>query len=250
MSKTTAESTPITANENSVASDVTSVKQNTVDPETEQELPDSETVSEEQEVVVDESNVITDTDRLLKYLNNLSSYEANFLQQRYSTSRELLDSSSGRFVLSRPSQFIWQTYTPFEQKIMSNGKVLWTIDVDLEQVIINDVDERIENAPIYLLARNQADLANLFNVKHQPVAENNEYFVLNPKDESGAFEGVRLGFVDGILSSIELNDSLGQLTLVTMTNIRNNPILDISQFEYTPDEDFDIIDSRTTSESD
>jgi len=187
---------------------------------------------------------VTGSERLSTYLAKLDSYEANFQQQRYSSARDLMDSTSGRFVLSRPSQFIWQTFTPFEQKIVSDGKTLWTIDVDLEQVIINDVDERVENAPIYLLARNQADINNLFSVEYQRLDDNNEFFIMSPRDESGAFEGLRLGFVDGILKSLELNDSLGQLTMITMTNIRNNPILDIGQFSYTANDEFDIIDNR------
>jgi outer membrane lipoprotein carrier protein len=180
---------------------------------------------------------------LQQYLDNLQSYEANFQQQRYSVNRQLIDTTSGRFILKRPNQFIWQTFAPFEQTISSDGQSIWTLDIDLEQVIINPVDEEVANAPIYLLTQDQQSINTLFNVEHQAV-DGTDFFVLTPIDESGTFERIRLGFSQGILNSLELYDSLGQLTRISMTNIRNNPIVDISQFQLSIPDDYDVIDNR------
>ena len=184
---------------------------------------------------------------LQSYLDKLNSYEANFQQQRYSVNRQLLDTTSGRFVLKRPSQFVWQTYSPFEQTISSDGETIWTMDIDLEQVIISPVDQQIENAPIYLLTEAQQTIEEVFEIEHQ-VVEKVDYFVLLPKDESGAFERLRIGFNAGTLASLELYDSLGQLTRINMTNIRNNPLVDVSQFSLSIPEDYDIIDNRPISD--
>ena len=192
-----------------------------------------------------------DTKELAQKLGEITSFEANFVQQRYSSNRGLQESTSGKFLLKRPNQFLWQTFTPFAQTIISNGEILWTIDDDLEQVIINPMDDEIQNAPILLLAREQANLKELFQIEKQAIDEG-DFFILRPLDSSGNFERLRIGFEDNVLSMLELYDSLGQLTRITMTNSRQNPVVDLSTFTAKIPEDYDVIDSRPidTSESD
>ena len=180
-------------------------------------------------------------------LGKIQSFEANFIQQRYSSNRGLEESTSGRFTLLRPDQFMWQTYEPYAQTILSNGEAIWTIDVDLEQVIISAIDDEIQNAPILLLAKDQKNLVELFEIEKQVIDEE-VFYILEPVDSSGNFERLRIGFVDETLSSFELYDSLGQLTRISMTNVRSNPVLDISEFNPELPEDYDVIDTRPEKE--
>ena len=180
---------------------------------------------------------------LQSYLDEMTSFESNFLQQRYSANRALLDTTSGRFVLKRPLHFIWQTFSPFEQKIVSDGESMWTIDDDLEQVIINPLDESVSNAPIFLLVNKQSSITSMFNVEKQ-MLDTNTTFVLEPVDQSGHFERVRLGFDGKTLAIMELYDSLGQLTRISMTNSRKNPIISMDEFVTEIPDDYDVIDSR------
>ena len=220
---------------------------------------------------IDEKN--TETSEVMKtdlganklhgYLNKLQSYSANFQQQLVSSSRRLMETTSGEFVMKRPNKFRWQIFTPYEQSIIADGKSIWSVDIDLEQVTITDIDENIVNSPIMLLSQNNDKLNEIFNVEElkneidtetdsasalETIMESNiERFLLKPVDNSSNFERVLLGFNDGILYLIELHDSLGQITIVTMTNIRNNPILGDDKFTYTEIADFDVIDSRESS---
>ena len=183
------------------------------------------------------------------YLLTLDSYEANFQQQVVSNSRRLMESSSGKFIMQRPNQFRWQIMTPYEQIIIADGKALWSIDKDLEQVTVADLDSNLVNSPIRLLTQENIKLDEFFNVQLQAAEDEDDIkmqrFLLRPIDNSSNFESVQLGFNDGVLQLIELHDSLGQITVVTMTNIRNNPIVDISAFVYKVIPEYDFIDSRT-----
>lgn len=201
-----------------------------------------------------------DSKKLHGYLQRLQSYSANFQQQLVSSTRRLMETTSGEFVMKRPNKFRWQIFTPYEQSIIADGKSIWSIDIDLEQVTITDIDENIVNSPIMLLSQNNDRLNEIFTVEElineesisavitesQPDINNTkkERFLLKPIDNSSNFERVVLGFNDGILYLIELHDSLGQITIVTMTNIRNNPILGEDNFIYIEMPDFDVIDSR------
>ena len=202
---------------------------------------------------------------LQRYLENLDSYQANFQQQQTSSSRRLMETTSGKFTMQRPNRFRWQIYSPYEQIIIADGKDIWSIDVDLEQVTVSTIEDNLSNSPIMLLTNKAADLTKHYSVRIlKPETEESsekitqkittkatiEKFILQPVDNSSNFEFVLLGFQDGTLFSIELHDSLGQTTLVTMTNIMSNPILGSSQFIYEEIQGYDVIDSRVNTADD
>ncbi|MCP3674016.1 MAG: outer membrane lipoprotein chaperone LolA [Gammaproteobacteria bacterium] len=196
---------------------------------------------------------------LNSYLENLESFDANFQQQIVSSSRRLMDTASGRFIMKRPGRFRWQTMTPYEQLIIADGKTVWTIDDDLEQVNVNDYDQNIVNSPMMLLSQKNKDINEFFTVQtlaleseHEAESDSKmQRFLLLPIDSSSNFEKIQLGFKEGILYLLELHDSLGQITIITMLNVRNNPIISDDLFVYKEIPDYDVIDFRaqeTTSD--
>lgn len=196
------------------------------------------------EQVAEQNEKINAAKKLSAYLENLSSYVANFQQQLISNSRRARETSTGRFVMKRPDRFRWQINSPYEQTIIADGKSIWTIDNDLEQVTVTDIDESIANSPIMILSRKNNQLEKHFTVELMDPETESEVFVLKPQDNSSTFEFILLGFKDGVLNSIELHDSLGQTTTIRMTNIRSNPIISDQQFIYETISEFDLIDSR------
>jgi len=178
------------------------------------------------------------------YLKKLQSYEANFQQHIVSSTKRLLDSSSGRFLMKRPDRFRWQINKPYEQVILADGKNIWSIDMDLEQVTVTDVEKNLVNSPIMLLSGQDNRFDDYFIVEQVESETELEQFLLTPVDNSSNFEKVQLGFKDGILNLIKLHDSLGQVTLITMTNVRQNPIIGEDFFRYKEYPGFDLIDSR------
>ncbi|MFT5520914.1 MAG: outer membrane lipoprotein carrier protein [Enterobacterales bacterium] len=201
-------------------------------------------VLEKDDVVLSDS-----MDKLNGYLVNIDSYEANFQQSLSGISRGNSETTSGRFLMKRPDRFRWQINFPYQQTIIADGKSIWTIDNDLEQVTVNDIDESIANSPIMLISRKNNELEKLFIIVEIEAQEELEKFLLKPKDSSSNFEFIQLGFKDGVLQFIELNDNLGQVTSIVMTNIRNNPIIANQEFIYEEMTDFDLIDSRERVDS-
>jgi len=184
------------------------------------------------------------TEQLHSYLQHLDSYEANFQQHIVNNSRQLMDSISGRLLIKRPDRFRWEVATPYEQTIIADGKNIWSIDVDLEQVTVSDMESNLVNSPIMLLSSKDVKPGDFFSVEKINSETKMQMFLLKPLDNSANFEQVILGFEDSILQLIELYDSLGQITIIRMTNIRNNPILGNDAFIYKEIPDFDVIDSR------
>ncbi len=193
---------------------------------------------------------ITDPmEQLQAYLQHLDSYEANFQQHIVSSSKQLIDSTSGRLLIKRPHRFRWEVISPYEQTIIADGKNIWSIDVDLEQVTVTDMESNLVNSPIMLLSSKDAKPGDYFSVEKLKSDTAMQMFLLQPLDSSANFEQVRLGFEDAILQLIELYDSLGQITIIRMTNIRNNPVMGNEAFIYQEMPDFDVIDSRVQDSS-
>ena len=187
--------------------------------------------------------------QLTHYLSKLDSYEANFQQQLVSGQRRHMETTSGKFVMQRPNRFLWKIITPYEQTIIADGVNVWSIDVDLEQVTVVEIEKSMANSPIMLLTQNDSKIESIFSVTSIESKNQLERFLLKPLDSSANFEFVQLGFDEGILQLLELHDNLGQITIITMTNIRNNPIVDMNLFVYHEIADFDLIDSRTQGSS-
>ena len=182
--------------------------------------------------------------KLQGYLASLESYEANFTQQVLTNNDTEFDRTEGQFVLKRPNRFRWEVKTPYQQTIIADGKVLYSIDHDLEQVTLADLEQSLTNSPIQILSKANQDLDAVFETEFGESDDRYEFFILTPKDPSATFEQILLGFSDERLASIELFDSLGQITVVRLLNVRVNPILGNEAFEYKPIEGYDVIDTR------
>ena len=91
---------------------------------------------------------------------------ANFSQKLFDADGFEMDSSSGLFSVARPKQILWHTIEPLEQKVVSNGKVVWIYDPDLAQVIIEPAERILSGSPIALFSGNLSDIQ-----RHYAVAE-------------------------------------------------------------------------------
>lgn len=177
------------------------------------------------------------------------SYQANFEQKITDQFGTVKDQSSGRFVIKKPYRFIWETTAPYEQLITSNGETLWTFDRDLDQVNIQTLNKAVGNTPVLLLEADSASLAKTFNVKKLVSgSETAQTFELMPLEQGYSFERLLVQFVDGQLKELYLQDTLGQKTIVTFSEVKVNLELADNKFEFVIPEDVDIVDSRESTE--
>lgn len=158
------------------------------------------------------------------------------------------DETSGKFLIKKPAKFVWETVHPFEQLIVSNGESLWTFDKDLDQVNIQDLNTAVGNTPVFLLEADQAELAKTFNVNKLISGETSSLtFELKPKEPGYAFERMMVLFKSGMLKEILLIDTLGQQTVVELTAVSQNQKVEDTEFEFTPPEFVDVMDSRSSA---
>jgi outer membrane lipoprotein carrier protein len=177
---------------------------------------------------------------LQEYLDGLSSFEAQFRQQVVDSRGRTAEESSGRLYLQKPDRFRWDYANPGAQQIVSDGRNLWHYDADLEQVMVKSLDESLSTTPALLLAGKQ-DVTEGYEVTDQGTRDGLEWIGLTPRRDDTDFRSLALGFAQGTLRAMELQDKLGQRTRIDFGSIRRNPPLDRSLFVFTPPPGVDVI---------
>ncbi len=187
------------------------------------------------------SNVFSETagESLQTKLNAIRSMSANFTQIVKAKKRQL-SQSSGKMALTRPGRFRWQTQAPMEQLVVADGEKLWVYDVDLEQVTVKNQEQGLGGTAALFLSGNNERLTQDFEVTLLNEGSRQRYN-LQAKSSKANFQQVQLEFIKEILSSMEMDDQLGQHTIVRLKNIKINPKLALSLFQFTPPKGIDLI---------
>ena len=150
------------------------------------------------------------TKRLTGLLNQAETLTGRFSQLSLDGSGTQLQETSGELALKRPGQFRWHTDAPMEQLLVSNGKKVWLYDPDLEQVTIQELDQRLTHTGFAAVRRrlhHQRELRGLAQGGGDVVD-----FTLKPKAKDTLFDNLRLSFRGGVINDMQLIDSVGQRT--------------------------------------
>jgi outer membrane lipoprotein carrier protein len=144
--------------------------------------------------------------------------------------------SSGRFEFRRPNQFRFEYLRPFEQSIVADGKTLWIYDVDLNQVTSRAQQEVLGNTPAALFASGSsvAELARLFVLTSVASPDSVDWVQAQPRQRDGSLNQVRLAFSKGQLTTLEIEDGLGQRSVLTFQNWRSNTGMGSERFRFHP----------------
>jgi len=164
--------------------------------------------------------------------------KAEFKQTVYDNDQHLISSSSGMFILQQPNKFYWLIETPNKQIIVNDSKKIWNYQPDLEQVTVKPSNAALSATPLAILSGSATALTNNFIIQRI----NDQLFSLTAK-QHGSFKYVWLYFNKGIISSMELQDALGQKTKLTFSKVRTDIQVPANQFKFTAPPKVDVIDS-------
>ncbi len=127
--------------------------------------------------------------KLAEKLGGLKTYQANFEQRVKNEHGKEIDFSSGFFTIARPDRFRWEVKQNFEQLIIADGKHIFTYDIELEQVTVQNQLKTLADSPLLLLTSNAQSLSDAFEIEQLKFAheEDSNLFKLTPKGESNLF---------------------------------------------------------------
>ncbi|MHA7833545.1 MAG: outer membrane lipoprotein chaperone LolA [Algiphilus sp.] len=183
---------------------------------------------------------------LKRFVEAVSSFEADFEQvQRDDTGFEL-ERSEGRFWLQRPGRFRWEVQSPFPQTVVADGETLWTYEPDLAQVTRRPAGAALAGTPAELLADGSA-LETRFRIMAPETetaldAEGEEQVVrLQPRSQESDFQSVTLLLAEGVPRALVFADQLGGQTTVRFSNITVNGDIAPERLRFAPPKDADVV---------
>ncbi len=151
--------------------------------------------------------------------------------------------SSGSFEFQRPQRFRFTYRKPFAQTIVADGQTLWLHDPDLNQVTARRQAQALGTTPAALIAA-APDLAALrqeFELSAAPDRDGLQWVQATPRVRDGALRGMRVGFRGGELAALEIQDSLGQVSVLRFGRMEINIPLPPETFQFRPPAGADVL---------
>lgn len=190
-------------------------------------------------------------DLLAQFMKQARSGRADFTQVVTSPSRAgqtpRAKTSSGRFEFQRPGKFRFHYRKPFVQTLVADGQTLWLHDVDLNQVTARQQSQVLGSTPAALLtgASDLQALKNDFQFMPEPDQGGLQWVRATPQSPDGQIRSVMVGLRAAPsgpeLAVLDVQDSLGQRSLLTFTGFELNPVLPASTFVFKAPAGVDVI---------
>lgn len=190
-------------------------------------------------------------DSLTQFMKQARSGRAQFSQVVTSPSKAgqppRVKTSSGRFEFQRPGKFRFDYRKPFVQTLVADGQTLWLHDVDLNQVTARKQAQALGATPAALLTA-ASDLEALkadFVFKAEPDRDGLQWVSATPKTVEGQVRTVMVGLRAAEkgpeLAVMDVQDSLGQRSVLTFTAFELNPVLSAQAFVFRVPPGVDVI---------
>jgi len=178
---------------------------------------------------------------LKDFFSRVDSLQGRFHQETVDGDGAVMESSSGTMAISRPDRFRWVYQKPYEQVIVSDGKDLWVYDKDLQQVSVRPLKDMLAAGPALLLSGDYQALQRDFQVA---AGDSPGWVRLRAKQGDWQFSHVRVHMDGSVPDRLELTDSLGQTTRLTLQSLQVNPKLSDGLFDFQPPAGVDVIGGK------
>ena len=179
-------------------------------------------------------------ERLLEhFLTQSKTMSADFVQTLRADDNEVLQESKGHFYLNRPGKFRWNYTTPYEQEIVSDGEQVWTFDVDLKQVTVQNKSVSLNNTPMALM-EGKLKLKEAYDVSELDHRDGIYRLKLSSKAKDADFSELIIGVNKQGLQFMQLRDQFEQTTDIVFVKLELNKKLSSDLFKFTPPEGVDV----------
>jgi outer membrane lipoprotein carrier protein len=189
------------------------------------------------------------------YLDNLKTLRATFLQTLADSQGREIDRSTGTLIVARPGKFSWEIHPQATntgatnatanksgagQLMVSDGRNLWFLDRDLEQVTVKPVDAALSATPAMLLS-GTVDVRKNFTLSAAGPRDGLDWVLVEPHGADADFRDALFGFAGGELKRMILEDKLGQTATISFDKIERNGPVTAQETSFTPPKGADVI---------
>lgn len=187
-------------------------------------------------------------DALDAFTRDLVGLGAAFEQVVISPEGAVMESSSGEVWLQRPDLFRWSVGGDFPELIVADGAFVWMYDENLDQVTVRDQSGLEGDSPL-LVILDREGLDERFEITELGTVTGLHLLELTSRSPEDQFERIVLGFQDGDLQRLVLEDAFGLRTELTFSDLRRNPEVPAGHFEFTPPPGVDLVGDLLPTEN-
>jgi outer membrane lipoprotein carrier protein len=188
------------------------------------------------------------------YLDNLKTLRATFLQTLADPHGREIDRATGTLVVDRPGRFRWEIHPQPDsdggkagsaassagQLMVCDGKNLWFLDRDLQQVTVKPVDSALSATPAMLLS-GTVDVRKNFKITPAGERMGLTWVLVEPQGAQADFRDALFGFDHGELKRMILEDKLDQTATIVFEKVERNRPVDPAEVSFTPPAGTDVI---------
>jgi outer membrane lipoprotein carrier protein len=184
------------------------------------------------------------------YLDDMKTLRASFVQTLADAHGKEIDRSTGTLIVSRPGKFSWEIHPQASaqdsgQLMIADGRNLWFLDRDLQQVTVKPADAALSATPAMLLS-GTADMRKNFTISGAPKRDGLDWVLVEPRATDADFRRALLGFEGKepgppALKRMILEDKLGQTATVLFDHVERNGKVAPEEVSFTPPAGVDVI---------
>ncbi len=148
------------------------------------------------------------------YLDDMKTLRATFLQTLADAHGKEIDRSTGTLIVSRPGKFSWEIHPQGSgadsgQLMVADGRNLWFLDRDLQQVTVKPADAALSATPAMLLS-GTVDVRKNFTITPAPKRDGLDWVMVEPHGNEADFRHALMGFDGKDLKRMILEDKLAR----------------------------------------
>ena len=179
------------------------------------------------------------------YLDDMKTLRATFLQTLADAHGREIDRSTGTLIVSRPGKFSWEIHPQGSgaeagQLMVADGRNLWFLDRDLQQVTVKPADAALSATPAMLLSGTVGVRKN-FTITPAPKRDGLDWVLVEPHGSEADFRQALMGFDGKDLKRMILEDKLGQTATVLFDHVERNGKVAPAEVSFTPPAGVDVI---------
>jgi len=179
------------------------------------------------------------------YLDDMKTLRASFVQTLADAHGKEIDRSTGTLIVSRPGKFSWEIHpqgsgSDSGQLMVADGRNLWFLDRDLQQVTVKPADAALSATPAMLLS-GTVDVRKNFTISPAPKRDGLDWVLVEPHGTDADFRRALLGFQGKDLARMILEDKLGQTATVMFDHVERNGKVQPEEVSFTPPAGVDVI---------
>lgn len=176
---------------------------------------------------------------LQDYVNQLQTFEADFVQTRPDENSFNTQTKIGHFSLNRPGQLTWEYIGDEPQKIVVDGPNLWVYDMDLDQVTVRPIADVKGELPLSWLLYKEP-IQKRFTIIESSNKNGTKWFNLAPK-QATFFQSIDVAMKEGEMVEVWVYQGMDNVIKVKFDNIESNQVIPLKNFQFNVPEGADLV---------